>query len=330
MDGVSRALGLLGVISVAVAAACSSSHPTAPGGSANPSAGPPQVATTIPVGSGAVPTAQATGPATGVNPVPSFRHVYLLVLENKDFAAIVGSSEAPYLNSLIADYGLATNYHAIAHPSQPNYVALVSGSTQGVSGDGVRDLSAPNLADQLEAAGRDWVVFAQNAPSDCFTGAFSEGGQDGPGVYARKHEPLISFTSISGDAARCARIRDFTAFDTSAADFELIVPNQTYDMHDGSIQESDSFLADFIPPILAGASWRDGGVLFIVWDEGAYDGSPGGHVPLIVVSPETPPGFESGAEYDHYSLLRTIQDGLGLPCLGAACSASDLGEFFGV
>ncbi len=273
--------------------------------------------------------APAGTPVAPSRSVPSFGHVYLLVLENRDFTSIVGSPSAPYLNSLMSEYGLATNYHAVAHPSEPNYFAIVSGSTQGVIDDGVHDLRAPNLADQLESAGRSWAVFAQNVPAGCFTGAESEGGRDGPGTYVRKHEPFISFKSISTDAARCARIQDLSAFDPAVADFELIVPNQQTNMHDGTIQESDDFLRAFVPRILTSASWREGGVLFIVWDESRDHSVPGGHVPLIVVSSGTVAGFRSAAPHDHYSLLRTIEDGLGLACLGAACSRTDnLAEFF--
>ncbi len=280
-------------------------------------------------GCAAAAPAPAGTPVAPGGSVPSLGHVYLLVLENRDFTSIVGSPSAPYLNSLMSEYGLATNYHAVAHPSQPNYFALVSGSTQEVTDDGVHDLMAPNLADQLESAGRSWAVYAQDVPSDCFTGAASEDGRDGPGTYVRKHEPFISFRSISSDAARCARIQDLSAFDPAAADFELIVPNQQTDMHDGTIQESDDFLRAFVPRILTSASWRERGVLFIVWDESSDYSVPGGHVPLIVVAPGMAAGFRSATAHDHYSLLRTIEDGLGLPCLAAACSRDDnLAEFF--
>ncbi|MER3418258.1 MAG: hypothetical protein C4343_03935 [Chloroflexota bacterium] len=217
-------------------------------------------------------------------------------------------------------------YQAVAHPSEPNYLALFSGSTQGVTDDGVYNLAGRNLADQLEAHGRTWRVFAENVPLGCFTGSVASGGPDGPGTYARKHEPAISFTDIARNPARCRNITDFRHFDPAAADFELIVPNLCHDMHDCSVAAGDAFLASFVPRILDRTAFRDG-VLFITWDEGT-GGPGGGHVATIVASPLVKPGTVSAVPHDHVSLLRTIEDVFGVGCLGQACSANDLAEFF--
>jgi hypothetical protein len=248
-------------------------------------------------------------------------------MENKGYDNIVGNANAPYINSLIADYGLATNYDGVAHPSEPNYLALFSGSTQGIADDAKHDFTGQNLADQLEAQGKTWKVFAQNVPLDCFTGATATGGEDGAGTYARKHEPAISFTGISTSPARCSNITDFTHFDPAAADFEFIAPNLCNDMHDCSIATGDAFLRDFVPTILDSPAWQDGGVLFITWDES--EGRAGrNHVPTLVISPAVPRGFQSDMAHDHYSLLRTIEDAWGLDCLNKTCSANNLNEFF--
>ena len=174
-------------------------------------------------GSDAAPSATPTATITSTN--TPFSHVYLIVMENKSYDDIVGNSSAPYINSLIATYGLATNYSGVAHPSEPNYLALFSGSTQGVTDDGTYNFDGQNLADQLEAHGKTWQVFAQNVPLNCATGATATGGEDGTGTYARKHEPAISFTDIRTAPARCSHITDFTHFDPAAADFEFIAPN---------------------------------------------------------------------------------------------------------
>ncbi len=248
-------------------------------------------------------------------------------MENKEYGSIVGSADAPFINSLVAQYGLATNYDAVAHPSEPNYVALFSGSTQGVTDDGVHALSATNLADQLDANGRSWRVFAENAPLGCFTGATASGGPDGAGWYARKHEPAISFNDIASDPTRCARITDFGHFDPAAADFELIVPNLCHDMHDCSVATGDAFLREFVPTITGTAEFADS-VLFITWDEGTTGTGGGGHDATLVVSPLVSAGARSDIAHTHYSLLRTIEDAWGLGCLGESCAANDLGEFF--
>ena len=276
--------------------------------------------------SSAAPTPTSTSsPVTGL---PNFSHVYIIIMENKEYSSIVGSSSAPYINSLISKYGLATNYYAVTHPSEPNYLALWSGSTQGVTDDGTYNLSGQNIVDQLEPHGKTWRVFAQNVPLNCYTGATASGGEDGTGTYVRKHEPAISFTNVSGNSTRCANITDFTHFDPAAADFELIVPNLCNDMHDCSIATGDSFLQGFVPKILNSPAWQQGGVLFLTWDEGTTSTNGGGQVATVVISNAVTPGFTSGTLHNHYSLLHTIQNAWGLGCLNNSCSANDLGEFF--
>ncbi len=260
--------------------------------------------------------------------VPAFTHVYLIVMENKELGDIVGSASAHYINDLIDHYGLATNFTAVAHPSQPNYVALFSGSTQGIKDDKQHTVSATNLADQLEAKGKTWKMYQQNFPSACFTGMTASGGKDGDGKYLRRHNPAISFSNISGSASRCANIVDFSRFDPAAADFEMIIANACNDMHDCSIEQGDQFLQQFVPTIVDSDAWKSGGVLFITWDEGTTNKGGGGQVPTIVISPRVPGGLQSSAPHNHYSLLRTIQDAWGLGCLGQTCSANNLGEFF--
>lgn len=260
--------------------------------------------------------------------VPAFSHIYVIVMENQEFNSIVGSPNAPYLNSLVAQYGLATNYDAVSHPSEPNYLALFSGSTQGVTDDGRHDIAGQNLVDQLEAKGKTWKIYAQNLPSSCFTGMSASGGEDGPGTYARRHEPAISFTDISGSPTRCANITNLEHFDAGAGNFEFIAPNDCSNMHSCPIADGDTFLKGFVPKILTSAAWQQGGVVFIVWDEGTSNQGGGGHVPLIVISNSMQKGMRSGTAHNHYSLLRTIEDAWGLGCLNETCSANNLGEFF--
>lgn len=261
--------------------------------------------------------------------LPAFTHVYIVVMENEDYGDIIGSADAPYINLLSTQYALATNYSGVAHPSQPNYIALFSGSTQGVTDDNQWDISAPNVADQLERAGKTWKMFAQNYPLGCYTGMVASGGADGPGDYARRHVPAMSFTGISQDPARCANITSFANFDPAAADYQFIVPNLCNDMHDCPVATGDAFLAGFVPTILASPAWQNGGVLFITWDENkSYAGTGGGLVPTLIIGNGVQSGFQSAASYDHYSLLRTIQNSWHLGCLAESCRASDFLEFF--
>ncbi len=268
------------------------------------------------------------GGGGGTGGVPAFSHAYVIIMENHEYGQIVGSSSAPYINGLIAKYGLATNYDAVSHPSEPNYLALFSGSTQGVTNDGRYDLAGTNLADQLAAHSKSWRVYAQNVPLGCSTVMSASGGPDGAGTYERKHEPAISFTDISGNAARCANIANFSAFDPAAAHFELIVPNMCNDMHDCSVATGDTFLSNFVPTITGSAAFKSGGVLFITWDEGTSNLGGGGHVATLIIGPGVKTGFTSSTAHDHYSLLRTIENAWGLGCLNHTCAANDLREFF--
>ncbi len=278
----------------------------------------------------------SAGPSTPTGPpgaspaggIPDFSHIYLIVLENKEGSAVLGNARAPYLNRLARTYGLAANYDAIAHPSQPNYLALASGSTDGVSDDGVHDLGVASIFDQIEASGRTWQVAAQDDRTGCYTGASASGGQDGSGTYARKHNPAISFTSISRNPVRCARITDFRHFDPAAASFTWIVPNLCNTMHDCPVATGDAWLASFLPSILASPAYLQGGLVLLTFDEGSTNLGGGGRVATIVISPLARAGFSSAVQHDHYSLLRTIEDAWRLPCLAHACTANDLGEFF--
>jgi acid phosphatase len=260
-----------------------------------------------------------------------FDHAYLIVLENRGADQVVGNTtEAPYLNGLIAGAGLASNYHAVAHPSEPNYFTLVAGSTFDIHDDSSYDLDAPSIFDQLEAAGRTWHVYAQGYPGGCFLDMEAESGPDrGPaGTYVRRHNPAISFTRVSGDPARCSNITALGAFDPAAADFEMIVPNNSNNMHDGSIRQGDDFLASIVPDIVSSPAFR-AGALFITWDEGDSNEQGGGRVPMIVVRPGLDPGFASPVLHTHPAFLRTLEDNWGLACLAEACQADPLSEFFG-
>jgi hypothetical protein len=324
------ALGVAVLVILALAAASGLPSPS-PGPSTTgsfgqlPTAGSPSTspgATRTPVHPTTAPsTPAASGP-------PSFEHVFVIVMENKEASSIIGSSQAPYINSLAARYGVATNDRAVAHPSEPNYLAFWSGSTQGVTNDGVYDFtSGRTLADQVEASGRSWHVAAENVPLGCYRGSTASDGPDGSGTYARKHEPAISWTSVSGDPARCARITDFSHFDPNLGNLWFIAPNLCHDMHDCSIATGDAFLHSWLPTILTSAAFSDG-VVFLTWDEGTTLVGGGGEVATLVISPLAKSGFTSAAIHTHYSLLRTIEDAWNLPCLANACAANDLREFY--
>jgi acid phosphatase len=323
-----------GILTIAiVAAACGGGNATA---TPVPTSAPTAVAATALVTTAPMATATETAmasPAATASPtpgsgLPNFSHVYVIILENKEYGGIVGSGSAPYLNALIARYGLTTNFHAEAHPSEPNYIALTSGGLQGTDSDGTYNLSVPNLFDQVEASGRTWHVYAQGYPGNCFKSFQASPVADGTGAvgdYVRKHNPAMSYTSISGNPTECANITKLTGFDPAAADFEMIIPNEINDMHSSSTAAGDEFLKAFVPQILNSPAF-DKSVLFITWDEG--DDSDvqggGGHIATIIASPNMAPGSRFDGACNHYSVLRTIELAWGLPLLGGAATASTI------
>ncbi len=235
----------------------------------------------------------------------------------------------PYLYGLSTTYGRADQFYAITNPSQPNYLALWSGSMHGVTTNTTVDLPGESISSQMTAAGLSWRTYAQNYPATgCNTGSSYTGGIDGwgePGTihgYVRRHNPAMSFTSVSLDANECAKIQPLASFDP-LVNFAFVVPNNCNNMHDCSLATGDAFLQAFLPQVFNSSDWAHT-LLVVSFDEGST--TAGNHI-FTVVAREGLSGFASLSPYDHYSLLRTIQDIFGLPCLANSCGAAPMTEF---
>jgi phosphatidylinositol-3-phosphatase len=256
-------------------------------------------------------------------------HVFVIVEENKSYSQIVGSKDAPYINSLIKRYALATDYSALFHPSLPNYIALTSGSNHGITDDrGAlgNEVAAANIADRIEAAGKAWKEYAESMPSP--------GYASDSGLYAVRHDPFMYYKDIAGNAQRArSHVVPFTelAADLRTAgttpDFAFITPNLVNDMHDGPVSAGDKWLARQVPPILQSAAFTTTrSVLIVTWDEGTFLDN---HVATILVGSSVRAGYRSATRYDHYALLHTIEAALGLPPLTANdAGAPWMSEFF--
>jgi hypothetical protein len=266
--------------------------------------------------------------------VPAFKHIFVIVLENKEYEQVIGSRRAPYLNNLAQQYGLARQFYGTRHPSLPNYIAMLGGDTFGIDSNCTDcTVDQPNLVDQLEGAGRSWKSYMESMPSPCYSG-------DAGKLYRQKHNPFIYFDSIRTNPERCGKIVPFTQFadDLQAnalPNFVWITPNMCNAAHDCGIDSADSWLKQWVPAILASPAWQDGGALFVTFDEGESDAgccsnASGGRIATLVISPLGRPGFTSDIPYTHYSLLRTIERAWGLPPLGnAACDcAPTMSDFF--
>jgi acid phosphatase len=234
----------------------------------------------------------------------------ILIEENHGFSDIIGSPAAPHLNLAAQRGALFTNSFAVTHPSEPNYFALFSGSTQGVTDDGVYNFyGRPNLAQSLLNAGLTFGSYSQGLPSVGWTGATS-------GAYARKHNPTVSFRDLPASLNM-----PFTAFPSDYSQLptvSLVIPDQNNDMHDGTIQQADAWATANLQHY---AQWAvtHNSLLVVTWDEDDYSGS--NQIATIFFGPMVQPGSYSEA-IDHYSVLRTIEDMYHLPYIGQDATAS--------
>jgi phosphatidylinositol-3-phosphatase len=247
--------------------------------------------------------------------------VIVVVMENAESTDVVGNAAAPYTNSLIRRYGLASQSYAVAHPSLPNYLALTSGSTNGVSSDCTEcHVRAPNIVDQLQAARVSWKAYLEDVPSPCFGGAAAGG-------YAKKHNPFIYYDDVGSSPARCARL---VGFGQLASDlrrgtlptFAWITPNLCDDGHDCGVSVADRFLARTLPALVRELGPH--GFLVLTWDEGSSDASccggaaRGGHIATIAIGADVRRGARQALPVDHYGVLGTIEEALRLPPLAGA------------
>jgi phosphatidylinositol-3-phosphatase len=260
----------------------------------------------------------------------SVPHVLVLLEENRDYESVIGNPQAPFLNGLARQYGLATDWYGITHPSLPNYLALVSGSVQGVSGDvtpSPAKLPGTTLVDQLAERGIGWKAYMEDMPRPCdTTDTYS------PGNYDVNHNPFVYFRSITESAGQCQRVVPYGQLATDLASntappFLWVTPNTLHNMHDTGVREADDWARDLIGRVQASQWYRAGGVVLITWDEG----EPSDRIPTIVVSDRTPRAARLSTRGNHYGTLRALEETYGLSYLGAAGAptSGDLRPLFG-
>jgi len=259
------------------------------------------------VSCGGVPSGPPSGP-------DAQRHVFLIVMENHSFEQAMGGS---YTASLAAKYGVANNYHAITHPSVPNYLAMTSGSTWGVRDDSYRVMPKQDLGTQLTKAGVSWRAYME--------GMTDAGCLDSPVPYDPGHNPFAFY-----GGACPANVVPFDSFSANLSGsmprFVWITPDRCHDTHDCSIDVGDQWLSQVVPQITASQAWKSNGVLIITWDED--DRSADNQVLTLVITPSG--GHKvSNRTYTHYSLLATVEDLLGVGRLGQAAQASPMSDLVG-
>jgi len=255
--------------------------------------------------------------------------VFVVTEENHGYTSVIGSSSMPYLNGLAQQYGLATQYYADTHPSIGNYFMLATGQIITNNDSYSTIVNVDNVVRELLAVGKTWKSYAEGLPSVGFTGATS-------GRYARKHNIFALLSDVVNDPVQVNHLVPFTQFATDLAngtlpDFSNIVPDLCNDAHDCSLTVADTWLQTNIGPLINSATFQDGGLLIIVFDEASTSDAThgGGRVAWVAVSPKSKLGFQSATLYQHESTLRLILRGLGVSVFpGAAASAPDMGEFF--
>ncbi len=252
-------------------------------------------------------------------------HIVVILMENAAYDDVIGSPRAPFINELARRFALAARSFAVTHPSLPNYLALTGGATFGIESD-CTGCSVPGsgLAGQLDAARISWNAYMENLPRPCFQGSAA-------GEYAKKHDPFVYFRAVARNPSVCRHVVPLSALyaqetSRSLPTFIWITPNLCHDMHDCDLRTGDAFLSRLVPPLMArlGAN----GLLFLTWDEGTdNDGccrlAAGGRIATILAGPGTRRGARLSTPVDHYSVLQTIEDLLGLRRLGgAACGCT--------
>jgi len=260
--------------------------------------------------------------------------VFTIVMENHSRKEILGNPKAPYINQLASENAVAEGYHdSFVHPSEPNYFWMVAGQNFGVLDDGDPGAhhfdATSHIADQIEQAGLTWRTYQESMGEPC--------GLSSHGRYAAKHNPFVYFNDINGwdgkayhPELRCnEHVVDYSQLDIDIANHALpnyvfITPNLDSDMHDASVSHGDSWLANEIPKLLATDNYKNGGVIFLMWDEGG--GTPAGDdPPFIAISANAAHGLRSQVDYDTSSYLKTVQNILGLgelPCAEASARQS--------
>jgi acid phosphatase len=258
-----------------------------------------------PAASMSAPAGETSGPAGGSPTRPD--HVVIAIFENKAYRQIKGNPQAPYLNALMNQAATFTNAHAETHPSQPNYIALFSGSTQGVTDDRClgRFHGKPNLGSQLIGAGYTFAGYSEDLPAPGYTGC-SHGG------YAAKHNPWVNFDNVPAAANQpyTAWPADLSRLPTVA----FVVPNLCDDMHDCGVGTGDAWAKAHLDPYLRWAGTHNSR-LIVTFDEN--DGGSGNQILTLVAGAGVTPAVHTES-INHYSLLRTVESWYGLAPLTTA------------
>jgi hypothetical protein len=265
--------------------------------------------------------------------VPTYDKVVVVIEENHSFQQILGSANAPFINQLANEGVSFTNFYAITHPSQPNYLQMYSGSNQGVLDDDLpptypTPFTTPNLGAELRAAGRTFGGYSQGLPSVGYNGFES-------GDYVRRHNPWTNWQNNAANAGPNALPSSvnmpFTSFPTTPAGYanlptvSFVVPDLQHDMHEGTVQAADTWLQTNLNGYYQWAK-NNNSLLVVTWDEDNFNSANGNRIPTIFAGAGLRIG-QNNTTFTHHNLLHTIEDMYGL---GHAGGSADVGPIFNV
>ncbi|HEY4189059.1 MAG TPA: alkaline phosphatase family protein [Candidatus Limnocylindrales bacterium] len=345
-----------------------------------------------------VPVASASAHSSQSGANAAVKRIFVIMLENHSQSTVIGNPNTPFINSLAANYGEATSYYGVTHPSQPNYVAAITGQLDPAHMNDIatNHFNYQNLVDQLESHKKTWAAYMDAMPSAGYTGAV---GPNGVALYTNKHNPFVLMDDVLSSPKRLSNIKPYTAMaadlnSSHAPDFVWISPDQCNDMHGGvyvSVAghpetpcpyndtvddpndvalkvKADAFVHTAVDTIRNSKAWTGNSVIFVLSDEADFDGaaadtdlwadvsgccdSPGygsapalpvgyilvdngthvwndgqfggGKVPAIVIARNGSGPIKDDTPYNHYSLLRTIEQVWGLGYLGYAADAANV------
>jgi len=251
----------------------------------------------------------------------NFDQLVVVLMENKNLNEVYGP--APYMTQLADQYSFSQGWSSITNPSQPNYIALLGASTFGVGGDGNHpNLNHPTLVDLIETSGHTWNAIAEGSGSGCSINP--DRGED--------HFPFLSYTTITGNPARCANLHSGGPADVVTAlnagtNFIWFTPNDGHNMHDNSVASGDAWIQSWVPGLLTAMGTKKA-ALILMFDE-AYTSPP--YIYMAFSGPATKLAYKSTASYSHYSLAKLLEDVWGGGSLGQGdVNAPSPLEFFGV
>lgn len=250
-------------------------------------------------------------PSDASTPTPKrkFDKVFVIVLEN---ASASQALRQPYMKSLLSRGAYLSNFYAAEGHSQPNYFAMTSGSTHGVTTNDMVDLDVRHIGDLLEAKGKSWRQYANGYPGDCFLGKAS-------GRYRRRHAPFLSYKNIQRSPARCAYAVKGSSLDADIAagrlpTYSLYIPDNDQNGHDAGVATADRWLRSAFDKKFSDPRFMRGMLVVITFDED--DGEHGNHIYTLLLGESVKAGAQVSSRQDFYTLLRTIEDNFSLGTLG--------------